>query len=245
MKYMLNFNEAFVDSNGNISHIDANVFDEFPEDILKILDDNYSYLLRNFDWNSKSNEFTKDGKYDGNGFSKWIETHKQTEFTKNLSKIISAIRSDILLLRRLEMSKRKLEAFEELIKPVFGNHITGDALTKFEEEILLNPYASIEQLEKGFQDAKNLIDEYGNIDASKMEKSTVFVGGEVNLPKFEEFVRKNPQYKKTFDIWVKLFDEETELMLKDTNASHSISVSELRKLYDFLMEYRKKQKISK
>jgi hypothetical protein len=245
MKYIQNFktyskiSESSVDANGNLLDLEENIFDEFPEDILNTLKDNYLNLYHNFDWNKKTQEFFKNGVYDGEGFSQWVEKHEQTEFIKNLNKIISYVREDLLLLKRKELSKRKLKSFEELIKPVFGNHITGDALTKYEEEILLNPYVTIEQLDKAFIEAKNIIDEYGNIDQSKIQKSTIFVGGEINIPKFEEFVKKNPQYKKTFDVWTKLFDEETYYLLKHTHAFHVVNYRKLRKLYDFLMEYRK------
>ncbi len=244
MKYLKLF-DSFVDDEGNLMDLTTNIFDEFPDDILNTLNSNYFYLYStNFDWNKKTREFkSSDPKkaYDTIAFSKWREQHEQTEFIKNINKIISAIRQDLLLLKRRKLSKRKLELFEELIKPVFGNHITGDALTKFEEEILLDPHASIESIENAFKEAKNIIDKYGNIDQSKIEKSTIFIGGEINIPKFEEFIKKNPQYQKTYDIWMKLFDDETNLMLKDLNSHHISNYNELRKLYHFLIKYREKR----
>ena len=244
IKYFNEFiKESYVDSNGNLN-LEENIFDEFPEDVLKTLSDNYSYMYKtNFDWNKKTREFKSSDPnkaYDAKAFSEWMDKYEQTEFVKNLNDIISAVRSDLLLLKRRKMAKRKLELFEELIKPVFGYNITGDALTKFEEEIIMNPYATIEEMEKAFKDAKNTIDEEGNIDYSKIEKSTIFVEGEINIPKFENFVKENPQYKKTFDTWYKLFNEETELMLKRTNSHHITNYKDLRKLYDFLIKYKTK-----
>ena len=239
IKLIMGLTEASVDGSGNITNLEPNVFDEFPEDVLETLNQNYFYMFSNFDWNSKSSEFTNGGNYDGEGFNKWIEQHKQGEFIKNIDRIISAVRSDIILMKRKQLASKKLESFEELIKPVFGKNITGDALTKFEEEILMDPYATIESIERGFREAKNLIDQYGNIDSKKMEKSTFFSGGDINIPNFERFVKDNPQYKKTFDVWYKLFNEEMDLSLKNTYSHHIIGYDQLRKLYDFLITYRK------
>ena len=243
MKYLKKF-ESFINSQGELINLESNIFDEFPEDVLETLENNFFYMYKtNFDWNNKTKEFSlPEGGYDTIAFNKWVEAHQQTEFINNLNKIISAVREDVILLKRRKLSERKLEAFEELIKPVFGNHITSDALSKFEEEILLNPYVTIEQIEKGFEEAKNLIDQYGNIDPRKTEKSTIFVGGEINIPNFERFVEKYPEYRKTFDIWYQLFEESTKYLLKNTNAHHVVGYEKLRKLYDFLIKYRKKEK---
>ena len=233
LKYFKLF-ESSINANGQLVDLDTNLFDEFPEDVLKTLENNFFYMYsKNFNWNEKTREL-------GGDFNKWWDKRKQSEFLKNLDKIISAVRYDLILNKRKKLAKRKLEAFEELIKPVFGNNITGDALTKFEEEVILNPYCTILDIEKAFQEAKNIIDEYGNIDQMKIQKSTFFPGGEINIPNFERFVEKNPQYQKTFDIWNKLNDEEIKLMLAHTKAHHIIGYKELRRLYDFLIEFRKR-----
>jgi hypothetical protein len=232
--------EASVGAGGEISGLESNIFDEFPDDVLKTLEDEYGYLYKhNFDWNAKSSEFTDSGKFDGVGFDRWRNRNQQDEFLKNMGKIISALRSDLLLMKRTELAKKKLDAFEELIKPVFGKHITGDVLTKFEEQVLMDPDATIESIERGFREAKNIIDQYGNIDSSKMEKSMLFTGGDINIPNFERFVAANPEYQKTFDIWNRLYDEYMGLYLTRKNAYRGYTYEPLRKLYDYLMVYKK------
>lgn len=224
--------DASVGSDGQLN-IAPNLFDEFPEDILETLNNNYFYMFStNFNWNEKSREL-------GQNFNKWREQHEQTEFVKNLDKIIGAVRSDLILFKRKKLAEKKLEAFEELIKPVFGKHINGNVLSKFEEEAILDPYATVESIERAFREAKNIIDQHGNIDSSKMEKSTIFTGDDINIANFERFVQQNPEYKKTFDMWNKLNDEHMDLMLKNTNAHRIIGYEDLRKLYNFLMDYRK------
>jgi hypothetical protein len=223
IRKVMGLNEGSVGADGQLTGLEPNVFDEFPDDVLEILHSNYFYMYSmNFDWNAKSNEFMRGGQFDGAGFAAWKEKHEQTEIINNLDKIISAVRSDLLLLRRRVLADKKLAAFEELIKPVFGNNITGEALTKFEEEVLMNPYATIQDIERGFQEAKQLIDQEGNIDSSKMEKSTIFTGGDINIPNFERYVAANPQYKKTFDVWTRLNDESTDLLLRHTNSHHIV-----------------------
>lgn len=232
MKFKV-FLEAVVDKDGNITGIENDAFDEFPEHILKTLENYRWFYTNHIDWNKKNDELGAEG------FNKWYNKEQQISFINKLDYIISLIREDLLILKRRKMAKRKLEYFEELIIPVLGNKITGDSLSKFEEEVLLNPYATVDQLEKGFEEAKKIIDENGDIDSSKIEKSTIFTGGEINIPKFEEFIKNNPDYKKTYSIWKKLFDEETELMIKKMNSYHIVSYKELRNLYDYLMEYKK------
>jgi hypothetical protein len=236
----MGLNESSIGADGQLTGLESNVFDEFPDDVMETLHSNYFYMYStNFDWNAKSNEFKNNGQYDGAGFAAWKDKHEQSEIMNNLDKIISAVRSDLLLLRRRVLADKKLVAFEELIKPVFGNNITGNVLSKFEEEILLNPYATVQDIERGFQEAKQLIDQEGNIDSRKMEKSTIFTGNDINIPNFERFVVANPQYKKTFDVWGKLNDESTDLLLRQTNAHHIVGYDKLRKLYDFLISFRR------
>jgi hypothetical protein len=236
--------EASIDKEGNIIGIESNIFDEFPEDVLETFQNNYSYTLNtNYDWNNKMGEFKfPDGSYDTESFHKWLNKNKQNEFIRNINKIISDVRHDLLIIKRRKLAKKKLEAFEDLIIPVFGNHITGDALSKFEEQILMNPDATIEDIEKGHQEAKNIIDAEGNIDSSKLEKSLLFPNGEINIPNFERFVDANPEYKKTYDIWWKLFKDETNLLLAKMNALYIINYNQIKKLYNFLLKYKKQLK---
>jgi len=226
---------AFVDSGGNLSDIRPNIFDNFPENILKTLESNYFHFYdMNFDWNEKMAEFGSDVA----AFNKWREENAQNGFLKNLDKVIAAVRSDLILKRRRALAERKLKEFEELIIPVFGKHITGRALTKFEEAAIMFSEATPESIQKAFEDAKNLIDSEGNIDSSKMEKSHIFNGNDINIPNFERFVEANPEYQKTYDIWRKLFFADSKLMMTDTKAIHIISYEELKRLYDFLLKFK-------
>ena len=245
MRKVMGLNEATVDSSGNLMGLESNIFDEFPDEILKTLEDEYGHIYaHNFDWNSKSREFTSDDPnkaYDAPAFNKWVEKNKQVEFLKNLDKIISAIRSDLLLKKRIKLAEMKLKAFEELIIPVFGKHITGDVLTKFEESVLMDFDATPESIRRGFEEAKNIIDQYGNIDSSKIEKSMLFTGGDINIPNFERFVEANPEYRKTFDSWSRLHDAYSDLYMTKLNAFRGYTYKPLRDLYDYLIMYKKKK----
>ena len=221
---------ASVDANGNLS-IESNIFDGFPEDVLETLKRNYlNKYTNNFDWNQKSDEL-------GNGMNKFLKDNDIAQFLKYKNKIISDIRQDLILLRRKAFAEKKLKEFEDLIKPVFGKHITGRALSKFEEYAISYSDATPESIERAFQDAKNVIDSEGNIDSSKMEKSTMFPGGDINIPNFERFVVANPEYRKMFDIWHKLHEQHLHLLLTDTNAFHIISYKQMKRLYDFLIGF--------
>jgi len=228
--------DASVDANGELTGFDSNIFDQFPEDILNTLKSHYfKYYGNNFDWNEKTTEFGDDRA----GFRKWIEQNEQADFLKNLSKIIHAVRSDLILEKREMLAKKKLDDFEQLIIPVFGNHITGRALSEFEAAAIWYSDATPESIEKAFQDAKNVIDSEGNIDSSKINKSELFPGGEINIPNFERFVEANPEYQKTYDIWYNLFKQHTDLMLQDTNAYGVVGYPRLKKLYHFLIRFEK------
>ena len=237
--------EASIDANGNLVDFADNIFDNFPEDILKTLEDSYSHIYaHNYDWNSKQDEYIINGEFDGAGFRKWREQNEQDEFIKNLGKIISAVRSDMILFKRRELADKKVKEFESLILPVFGKHITGRALSEFEAAALMwvgymdDPATQQKKIEQAMQDAKNIIDGEGNIDSTKITPSTMFPGGEVNLPEFERFIEKNPEYQKTFDIWHKLFMEDINLTLQDTKAFRVVDYNMLAPLYKFLMDFR-------
>lgn len=236
IKEVMGLKEAYIDSNGNLADFKQSIFDAFPEDILHTLEDNYShYYSHNFDWNTKQDEFGNDG----SGFGKWLDQNKQDEFILNLDRLIKSVRSDMILFRRRDLAEKKMKNFEELIIPVFGKNITGRALTKFEEAAIL--YANwmgdgdtLKEIERKFEEAKNVMDSDGNIDSSKIEMSTIFTGNEVNIPNFERFIEANPEYQKSFDIWSKLHKDDLDLSLKDTNADGYPDYAELKKLYQYL-----------
>jgi hypothetical protein len=225
------------------------VFDNFPPELLKLLEDNYSHMYRfKYDYNDKADRFInrETGEYDGKGFNKWFEENTADEFVKNKARIITAIRSDLITLKRRKIAKLKLDAYEELIIPLFGYHITGEALTKFQEDVLLDPNATPASIQRGFEEARNIIDQYGNINQRKIEKSTVFPGGEVNYPTFERFVEEKPKYRSTFETWKSLLDEYHKQDMKELNAFRVYNDHEtfkkLRLLYDFLTSNKKEDK---
>ena len=210
-------------------------FDSFPVDVRKTLEDEYTQL--GFDWNEKQEEFDNDPE----GFDNWMIKHKSDQFLKNLDDIIRKTTQDMILIKRQEISKKKLDAFEELIIPSLGNEIVQPTLSKFEEEILMNPYLTIHELEKGMRDAKSIFDKEGNIDPLKIEKSEIFPGGEINVPAFEKFIKNHPEFQGAYDHWKKLFDEDMELTLQDLNAFRdSTPIEKIRELRKFLIEFKKK-----
>jgi len=239
--------EAYVDSSGNLRDMDGEIFDEFPEDILETLKLNYFHLYQfNFDWNKKSDEFmTKKGEYDGKGHREWLKKNTEIEFKKNLDKIISSVRKDMILLKRREFAEEKFDEFGELLKSVFGQEITGEGLSEFEAAAIMylgfndDIETQKKKIEQAREDAKNIIDKYGNIDYSKTRKSNLFKDM-ITMDSFEKFVEKNPQYKKSFDIWKKLLYETIELSSKETIAFRYPSYDELKKLYNFLITVKSK-----
>lgn len=208
---------------------------DIPEDIKKMLD-GYN-LFMNFDWNSKQDEFVdKNGNYDSKGFSNWFKNHKTEEFLKDLPNLIKKVRQDIIVLHKKSLADKKLEYFEELIIPVLGNEVLIPALSKFEEDILLNSH-TIEDLERGFEQAKNIFTHEGDIDQRKIEASKIFVGGELSIPAFERFVNKNPEYKPVYLDWKKMYDEYMKYLLYDLNTSQVRSIKDLKKLYNYLVKF--------
>ena len=220
------------------------VFDSFPPELLEFLESNYSHLYRfNYDWNEKMAKFMnrETGEYDGAGFGKWLAENTAKEFIKNKPRIITAIRSDLITLRRRKLTNLKLEAYEELLVSLLGNNITGQALTKFEADVIMDPYATPESIARGFEEAKNILDKFGRVNPDKVELSTVFTGGQINYPIFQSFVEDNSKYLSTYETWDKLFKEHQKHDMKDLHGFRIYDghYKELRKLYDFLTSDKK------
>lgn len=229
IKHMMGLNEE-----GNLG-----VFDNFPPELLEFMEDNYSHMyMHNYDWNEMSNYFRDRGEE----FREWRDNKEADEFVKNEAKIITAIRSDLINIRRTKIAKLKLDAYEELLVSLLGNHITGEALTKFQEDVLLDPNATPASIQRGFEQARYIIDQYGNIDQRKIEISTVFPGGEINYPTFERFVEEYPKYLSTFKIWEGLLNEYHKHDMKNLNGFRIYEghYKKLRSLYDFLTSNKKK-----
>jgi hypothetical protein len=175
---------------------------------LEVIDNNYNAVFGfyDFEWNKESER---------ENYSEWLEKFYNQQFTKNLDTAISKIKSDIELLTKRKIAKLKLEAFEELIIPALGNEVLMPKLSVYEKLVLMNPSATIESIEKGFKEAKNIIDEDGSLNQLKITQSNIFEDDYINLPNFERFVKSNPEYKNVFNDWKKLFDEDIELSLKN------------------------------
>ncbi len=222
-------------------------FEDFPEDVLKTLDEEYArYYQHNFDWNSKQDEFEDNPE----GFRSWMENNKQESFIENLDLLITKTREDLINKIRDKNANTALENFEELIKPTLGNEVLVQPLSKYMEKIMLftgsgmggydslSPEQTIKAMEKAFQDAKNIIEPDGSINQEKIDQSEIFVGGDISVPGFERFAKNNPEYQGVFNDWKKLLD--IALFPKELNAYRdTTSYERIRKLYDFLMDYRK------
>lgn len=224
--------------NENITSTNNIDFNSFPKDVLKTLEDEYGhYYLYNFDWNTKQDEFVKDGK----GFREWLDTNKKEEFIKNIDKLITATRQDLILLIKKRNADKVLKNFEELIIPVLDNYILVEPLSKFMEFALLNLHTS-KEIEQAYIESKNIIDNDGSLNYRKITPSTIFTGDSISLPNFERFVRKNPEYKGVFNDWKKMFDKSIELSLSELNAyRNSTPYEQIRNLYDFLIKIKGKK----
>jgi hypothetical protein len=208
-----------------------NALSEKSKEIIK---SNYedSFGFNDFDWNKESNR--KD-------FSQWLKTFEENQFKKNLPKVIKEVESDIELLKKRKIVELKLKGFEELIIPTLGNEVLVPELSLYEESILMNPSATIESLEKGFKEAKNIIDEDGSINKYKTTPSNLFKGDDISLPNFERFIQKNPEYTGVFNDWKKIFDEDIELTLKNTYAFRYPNLEQLEYLHKELKEIQKNE----
>lgn len=222
--------------NENITSTNDIEFSSFPKDVLKTLKDEYGhYYLHNFDWNTKQDEFVKNGVFDGKGFREWLDMNEKEEFIKNIDKLITATRQDLILLIKKRNANKVLKNFEELIIPVLGNSILTEPLSKFMEFALLNLHTS-KEIEQAYNEARNIIDKDGSLNYSKITPSTIFIGDGISLPNFERFVTKNTEYKGVFNDWKEMLDKSIELSSAELNAYRdSTPYEQIRKLYDFLI----------
>jgi GNAT superfamily N-acetyltransferase len=195
---------------------------------LEVIDNNYNsnFGFFDFDYNKESER---------EDYFAWLKKFKENQFKKNLPKVIREIESDIQLKKEKEITDRKLKEFEELIIPTLGNKVLNPRLSKYQEMILLDPNATIDSIEKGFKEGRNIIDEDGSLNKIKIIESDLFLDDEINLPAFERFVENNPQYKNVFNDWKKMFNKSMELSSKDTYAFRYPSLEELEKLHSELL----------
>jgi hypothetical protein len=212
------------------------VFNNLSDKSKEIIDANYegrgSFGFYDFDYNKESER---------ENYFEWLKDFKENQFKKNLSKVIKQVESDIKLKKEKEKYKIKLKYFEELIIPSLGNEVLIPELSIYEKQILLDPNATIESIQKGFIDAKNIIDEDGSINQSKITPSNFIVDDEINLHAFEKFVEKNPQYKNVFNDWKKMLDEYMYLSIQKTYAFRYPSVDDLEYLHYELVDLKDKK----
>lgn len=231
--------EAYVDKNNNLIDFrfkDLVDFDSFPESVRQTLDDEYGNYTNNFDWNEKQDEFRGNPE----GLKKWFEKNKSEAFLKNINNIIRMTTQDMILIKKQKIAQLKLKSFEELIIPSLGNDVLVLKLSKFEEDILMDPNATIKSIENGFKEAKNIIDSDGSINQRKIQMSQLFTGDDINIPAFENFIKKNPEYQSAFNDWKRLFDEEMELSFKELNAYRDTTpIQKIRELRNFLINFKK------
>jgi hypothetical protein len=212
-------------------------FESFPENIRKTLKDEYGhYFLNNFDWNTKQDEFSDKPQE----FRLWLKNNEAEEFIKNIDKLIQKTRQDLILLQRKKATDKALDYFEELIIPVLDNKVLVEPLSVFMTHALIYNH-TVEDINNAFKDAKNIIDSDGSLNFSKITPSTIFVGDSISLPNFERFAKKNLEYMGVFNDWKKLFDRQLNLSVQELNAYRdSTQYKEIRDLYMFLIEYKKK-----
>lgn len=214
--------------------------DSLPKDVLKTLEDEYGhYYMYNFDFNEMQDKFTVNGEYNHKAFKEWEKRKIQKEFYENLNKLITKTREDLITIKRKNIAKKALDYFEKLIIPALGNEALTKPLSKFVETILLGSNDP-KEISKAFQNAENIFDEYGNVDASKTTPSEIFVGGEISIPGFEKFVDNNPEYKGVYIDWKKLHDRYMETSMKELNAFRkSTKYTKIKELYKMLIQIKK------
>ena len=114
-------------------------------------------------------------------------------------------------------------------------------LKKYEYNLIMYGYDyNGKELQQELAKVKDIFYENGDIDFSKIEEITINLGG-INLPNFERFVKKNPEYQGIFDEWKKLFDADTDATLTELNAFRdSTPFDKIKELNIFLKSIRKK-----
>ena len=209
-----------------IYKINGGGLNKLSEKSSELINDNYaeSFGFYDFDWNKESER--KD-------FNDWLQKFTNSQFQKNLNHVVYLINEDIELLQKRAESEKKLKDFEELVLPTLGNDVKNQALSVYQEIVLMNAYVTKEELKDAFTD-KGIFDENGSIDELKIENSEIFTGEGINLPAFEKFVAEKPEYKGVFDYWKKMFDENIELVIKETHAYRYPSINDLKMLKEEL-----------
>lgn len=205
--------------------------DALSEKSKKTIDSNYNREFGIYDF-----DFNKESKREN--YFEWFTKFKNEQFKKNLKKGINAVSEDIDLLEKRKQSDKKLKDFEELILPTLGNDVKNPSLSEYQEMVFMNPYATEEELRKALSDT-SIFNEDGSINKAKITESEFFNEEGINLPSFERFAEKNPEYKGVFDSWKKMLDENMALHNKETNAFRYPSIADLKELKEELSNLHK------
>ena len=201
--------------------------DNLSEKSKETIDSNYNREFGIYDF-----DFNKESKREN--YFEWLTKFKNEQFKKNLKKGINAVSEDIDLLEKRKESDKKLKDFEELILPTLGNDVKNPSLSEYQEMVLMNPYVTEEELREALSDT-SIFDKEGSIDKAKITESEFFNEDGINLPNFERFVEKNPEYKGVFDHWKKMLDENMKLHIKETNAFRYPTIADLKELKEELL----------
>lgn len=206
--------------------------DNLPDNIRSTLEEYRHIYVPKFDWNKMMDKYK-------NKFNRWLEQHEKRGFEENIDTLITKVRQDLILLKKRKLAEKALKKFEELIIHVLGNKILIKPLSKFEVDALLHIH-DIDELNKAFAKAKDIIDEYGDIEKSKIETSEFFDGDIISLPNFQRFVEENPDFKGVFEDWKKLFNRTIDLSLEELNAFRSSTAyDDIKNLYNYLIKVKK------
>jgi hypothetical protein len=210
--------------------INGGGLNNLSEESSKLIDSNYNSAFGFFDFDYNKESQRED-------YFDWLNNFYDSQFQKNLNYVISLIDEDIELLEKREESEKKLKDFEELILPTLGNDVKNPALTEYQEMILMNPDAfdsyNLKETQKALSD-KGIFNEDGSINEQKISYSKYFDEEGINLPAFEDFVEKNPEFQGVFNHWKKLFDESMRLSIQSTHAFRYPSIDDLKMLKEEL-----------
>jgi DNA polymerase III sliding clamp (beta) subunit (PCNA family) len=217
--------------------INGGGLNNLSEESSKLIDSNYNSAFGFFDFDYNKESQRED-------YFNWLNNFYDSQFQKNLNYVISLIDEDIELLEKREESEKKLKDFEELILPTLGNDVKNPALTEYQEMILMNPDAfdsyNLKETQKALSD-KGIFNEDGSINEQKISYSKYFDEEGINLPAFEDFVEKNPEFQGVFNHWKKLFDESMRLSIQSTHAFRYPSIDDLKMLKEELSNLEQKK----
>jgi hypothetical protein len=133
----------FISINEN-NIIDINLF---PEDIKKALDQ-YDYNQHGFDWNEESRKH-------GRGMREWMINWANTEFSKNIDKLISDTQHDLRIKRLRELAKEEEDKYENYIR----SQLTDNQIEEVTMDNIFN-FAKIDRFVEENPEYKDMFDKW-------------------------------------------------------------------------------------